>query len=366
MGCLDGGALLALCAVALLCQLGAGSIRTTRRMGDSQGECPDNKILTLEYPCIQAGGMRTTCFRRKCCEGFRFVMGQCIAESVDVCATSPCEQQCTDHFGRVVCTCYPGYRYNRERHRDHKSPYCLDIDECEESGGDVCEHQCFNTGGSYQCRCHSGYLLAPDQRSCIAVHNISSSEKSDTLMSADTCSFTCQDFLNMKSSLLQIKLRLASSQVPLGRPGKSPGLPGPSGPPGVPGHPGGPGARGDPGGEGPPGPRGPRGDIGPMGPEPDLRHIKRGRRGPVGPPGAPGRNGSKGDRGADGPSGPPGPPGSFDFLLLMMADIRNDIIELQEKVFGEKRSILDSPPPSGGEPDFTEWGSGQGDLLFGT
>ncbi|XP_077446370.1 collagen and calcium-binding EGF domain-containing protein 1-like [Stigmatopora argus] len=371
MGRLDGAALLALCA-ALLCHLGAGSIRTTRGTDASQGECPENKILTLEYPCVRAGGMRTTCFRRKCCEGFRFVMGQCIAESVDVCATSPCEQQCTDHFGRVVCTCYPGYRYNRERHRDHKSPYCLDIDECEESGGDVCEHQCVNTGGSFLCRCHSGYLLAPDQRSCIAVHNISSSEKSDTLMSADTCSFTCQDFLNMKSSLLQIKLRLASSQVPLGRPGKSldsscrPGLPGPSGPPGVPGHPGGPGAQGDPGGEGPPGPRGPRGDIGPMGPEPDLRHIKRGRRGPVGPPGAPGRNGSKGDRGANGPSGPPGPPGSFDFLLLMMADIRNDIIELQEKVFGEKRSILDSPPPSGGEPDFTEWGSGQGDLSFGT
>lgn len=44
---------------------------------------------------------------------------------VDVCAASPCEQQCTDNFGRVVCTCYPGYRFDRERHRNHKSPYCL-------------------------------------------------------------------------------------------------------------------------------------------------------------------------------------------------------------------------------------------------
>lgn len=44
---------------------------------------------------------------------------------VDVCAGSPCEQQCTDNFGRVVCTCYPGYRFDRERHRNHKSPYCL-------------------------------------------------------------------------------------------------------------------------------------------------------------------------------------------------------------------------------------------------
>lgn len=31
-----------------------------------------------------------------------------------------------------------------------------------------------------------------------------------------------------------------------------------------------------------------------------------------------------------------GPPGSFDFLLLLMADIRNDIAELQSKVFGRQ------------------------------
>lgn len=43
----------------------------------------------------------------------------------DVCADAPCEQQCTDHFGRVVCTCYPGYRYDRERHRNREKPYCI-------------------------------------------------------------------------------------------------------------------------------------------------------------------------------------------------------------------------------------------------
>lgn len=51
----------------------------------------------------------------------------------------------------------------------------------------------------------------------------------------------------------------------------------------------------------------------------------------------------------------------------MMADIRNDIIELQEKVFGERRGItLDSPTHSGGEVDFVEWGSGQGDVTLNT
>lgn len=45
----------------------------------------------------------------------------------DVCAEAPCEQQCTDNFGRVLCTCYPGYRYDRERHRRREKPYCLGV-----------------------------------------------------------------------------------------------------------------------------------------------------------------------------------------------------------------------------------------------
>lgn len=62
-----------------------------------------------------------------------------------------------------------------------------------------------------------------------------------------------------------------------------------------------------------------------------------------------------------------GPPGSFDFLLLMMADIRNDIIELQQKVLGGRRGIsLETPPHSSGEMEFVEWGSGQGDIMLNT
>ncbi|CDQ77446.1 unnamed protein product [Oncorhynchus mykiss] len=257
--------------------------------------------------------------RRKCCEGFRFVMGQCIPENVDVCSGSPCEQQCTDNFGRVVCTCYPGYRFDRERHRNHQT-YCLDIDECVESDGSVCDHNCENTVGSFLCRCHRGYILAPDKHSCIPSHNLSSSGKSDTLMSAGSCSLTCQDFVNMRNSLLQLKLRLGSTQSPnqvlspglanssdkpsAGRLGKGPDTPA------LPGPPGSSGSRGVPG----------KSCLlfltqsfslsvslymGPMGPEPDLEHIKRGRRGAVGPPGAPGRDGLKGDRGTPGPRGLP-------------------------------------------------------------
>ncbi|XP_048825289.1 collagen and calcium-binding EGF domain-containing protein 1 isoform X1 [Brienomyrus brachyistius] len=372
----------------LLSDSEASSLKTQADLnhtGETE-DCPENKILTVEYTCIKAGGKNGTCLRRKCCEGHRFVMGHCIPESVDVCEGSPCEQQCTDNFGRVVCTCYPGFRFDRDRHRHHQHPYCLDVDECEESNGTVCEQDCTNTPGSFLCGCRHGYSLAPDRRTCVVSKSLSSAGKSDTLMSSESCSVTCQDFISMRNSLLQIKLRLGSTppsgQIPSpdlanrsdkpshGWMGKGPdalSLPGPPGAPGVPGPQGEHGEKGEPGFRGPPGPQGPRGDMGPMGPEPDLSHIKRGRRGPVGPPGAPGKDGQKGERGYPGPRGLAGPPGSFDFLLLMMADIRNDIIELQEQVFGRKRDItLESPPHSSGETSFGDWGSGGEDFPLDT
>ncbi|XP_062861045.1 collagen and calcium-binding EGF domain-containing protein 1-like [Trichomycterus rosablanca] len=368
--------------------LSAVSLRTScagNSLQESGEECPDNKILTVEYSCIRAGGQNGTCLRRKCCKDFRFVMGQCVPESVDVCAGSPCEQQCMDNFGRVVCTCYSGYRFDRERHRQHIHPYCLDVNECEESNGTLCDHLCENTPGTFLCHCNTGYTLAADQRSCIPAHKLSSvhsAGKSDTQMSSGSCSLTCQDIMNMRTSLHQLKLRLGHTHTPTqvlplhlsnssekphpGKVGKvhdtMSGSPGAPGPPGLPGP---PGQKGDHGTRGPPGPQGPRGDMGPMGPSPDLQHIKRGRRGPVGPQGAPGRDGLKGEKGSPGPRGPAGPPGSFDFLLLMMADIRHDIIELQEQVFGKRRELsVDTQPNSVNE--FGDWGSGQRDSLLNT
>lgn len=57
-----------------------------------------------------------------------------------------------------------------------------------------------------------------------------------------------------------------------------------------------------------------------------------------------------------------GPPGSFDFLLLVLADIRNDIAELQEKVFGHRThsSAEDVPLPQefSSYPETLDFGSG--------
>ncbi|XP_029108952.1 collagen and calcium-binding EGF domain-containing protein 1 isoform X2 [Scleropages formosus] len=261
--------------------------------------CSENKVVTAKYPCLKSTGEVTTCYRTRCCEGFKFVLGQCIPEDYDVCSGAPCEQQCTDHFGRVVCTCYAGYRYDRERHRNRQKPYCL----------------------------------------------VSYFQKSDNVMNAGTCSATCEDFRQIKMAVIQLKQKIAmlpnnaeiSKQMTSEKMLTSHSyLPGPPGQPGPPGNPGPKGSPGHPGQVGPPGPPGPRGLMGPVGPSPDLSHIKQGRRGPMGSPGAPGRDGMKGEKGTPGLPGPPGPPGSFDFLLLLMADIRNDIAELQNKVFGHQ------------------------------
>ncbi|KAI4816388.1 hypothetical protein KUCAC02_008715 [Chaenocephalus aceratus] len=216
----------------------------------------------------------------------------------------------------------------------------------------TCSQICLNSAGSYRCECQTDYFLEEDGKTCTkgerAVHLF---EKADNAMNAGTCSATCDDFNQIRISVLQLKQKMAvlsnSADIPEQMTSEKIGtspifLPGPPGFPGPPGEPGPEGPPGLTGLLGPPGPHGPRGLMGPIGPTPDLSHIKRGPRGPVGLPGAPGKDGLKGDRGASGPVGPPGPPGSFDFLLLLMADIRNDITDLQNKVYGR-------PLPSPGE-----------------
>ncbi|XP_055648681.1 collagen and calcium-binding EGF domain-containing protein 1-like [Falco peregrinus] len=263
-------------------------------------------------------------------------------------AKAPCEEQCIDNFERVLCTCYPGYCYDQERHRNREKPFCLDINECATSNGTLCSQICVNTMGSYRCECHEGYTQEKDGKTCTKGDKAGLSNRGSNIPRG-TCCMSCSEFWQFRQTALSLKRRvallpnnaadlskqitgekvLASNAYILGLPGQ----PGQQDPPEAPGP---KGSQGVPGSSGPPGQPGPRGSMGPMGPSPDITHIKQGRQGPMGPAGAPGRDGSKGEQGAPGPKGILGPPGSFDFLLLMMADIRNDITELQENVFGHR------------------------------
>ncbi|XP_016881046.1 collagen and calcium-binding EGF domain-containing protein 1 isoform X1 [Homo sapiens] len=213
--------------------------------------CSESKIATTKYPCLKSSGELTTCYRKKCCKGYKFVLGQCIPEDYDVCAEAPCEQQCTDNFGRVLCTCYPGYRYDRERHRKREKPYCLDIDECASSNGTLCAHICINTLGSYRCECREGYIREDDGKTCTRgdkYPNDTGHEKSENMVKAGTCCATCKEFYQMKQTVLQLKQKIAllpNNAADLGKyitgdkvlasntylPGP-PGLPGGQGPPG--------------------------------------------------------------------------------------------------------------------------------------
>jgi hypothetical protein len=70
------------------------------------------------------------------------------------------------------------------------------------------------------------------------------------------------------------------------------------------------------------------------------KHFCKCKRGPVGLPGAPGIEGPRGPKGELGPLGPKGEAGSFDFFMLMMADLRHDLEQLQTRVYpGRERSL---------------------------
>ncbi len=51
----------------------------------------------------------------------------------------------------------------------------------------------------------------------------------------------------------------------------------------------------------------------------------------MGPPGSSGSSGPRGPPGRPGEKGGQGEPGSFEFLMMMMADVRHDIEALKDR-----------------------------------
>ncbi|RXG69258.1 Collagen and calcium-binding EGF domain-containing protein 1 [Armadillidium vulgare] len=355
-------------------------------------ECPSTNVISTRYKC-QVKDRWVDCYRRHCCQGYNFVAGKCLPETVDPCSHNFCEQKCSVYFGRVICTCFSGFIFSPENHKKGVNPVCLDIDECEKGNGG-CDHICENTLGSFRCKCkkmdnrtcelkvekalvltESKTLLLPSKRDFNDVSfddfgngKLGGSHTEGKSKCHASCSLVSE--LEKKVTILEERLVALSTAVRLYS--FAAGPPGPQGPPGPPGA---PGKRGFPG---PAGPQGPQGAEGPQGPPgysinnkidredfnynkkslnngllpvdsfteddypldswtiakiEDKKEFCRCRRGPVGSPGAPGKEGPQGLRGDQGPKGEKGDQGSFDFLLLMLADIKYDIEKLQEKVF---------------------------------
>jgi hypothetical protein len=80
------------------------------------------------------------------------VAGRCVPDDINPCSLNLCEQRCSVYFGRVICTCYAGYKFNREKHLSASNlqssaagnaptgpvKACEDIDECQ-TNTDDCE-----------------------------------------------------------------------------------------------------------------------------------------------------------------------------------------------------------------------------------
>ena len=106
----------------------------------------------------------TDCSRSNCCPSYTYVAGRCVPDDINPCSLNLCEQKCSVYFGRVVCTCFSGYKFNRQKHllassqqqqqqqaqnhqqqgQNQQQPQsgsvqaCEDIDECQDNNGD-CE-----------------------------------------------------------------------------------------------------------------------------------------------------------------------------------------------------------------------------------
>lgn len=307
-------------------------------------ECPSSNVITTRYKC-NVEGKWVDCTRRHCCKDYTFIAGRCIPKDQDPCRMALCEQHCTVYLQRVICTCFEGYKFSPENQRRGIKPVCVDIDECLDRNGD-CEHRCINEIGGYRCSCEEGYILRADNRTCEKQEWRNQPDKGDTLartMAAysDRCYANCDSMvrLNEKLKVVQEKVSALSTAIRLSSFASGP--PGPIGPPGPPGP---PGPRGFPGPESSPMP-GPNSyqdytysmldTFVPLGTiEQSQCKCKRGAQGETGPRGPQGPKGEQGERGLRGPKGDRG---SFDFLLLMLADIRHDIVHLQRKVFTEEK-----------------------------
>ena len=305
--------------------------------------CPSTDVIRNRARCRQ-GDHWVDCYRDSCCPSYTLIVGRCIPDTEDPCSEEfgICEQQCSTYFGRVLCTCYTGYFFNKTRLQLGLLPTCIDKNECEEDNGG-CQQKCVNKEGGHSCECDEGYQLQDDDVSCEPGKVLPGGK---IVAEAAFRPKPALRRLTKTVNKLEEKFRALNSAIKLYS--FAGGVPGPEGP------------------QGPPGPPGPRGFPGPAGSDDGVARDddtdveldsyvvtsarnggkKKGefckcRRGAVGEPGPPGETGPRGFRGEQGLRGEKGAEGSFDFLMAMMKDVREDIEMLKKKVLKNGKSELD-------------------------
>ncbi|KAB0802020.1 hypothetical protein PPYR_04206 [Photinus pyralis] len=310
--------------------------------GSDTLECPSSNVISTKYKC-NVKGEWVDCTRQNCCNDYIFIAGRCVHKDQDPCSMSLCEQKCTVYLQRIICSCFDGYKFNANNQKQRITPACEDINECLDGNGD-CEQDCINELGTYRCACKEGFRLRADNRTCETTNP--SPEGLEQPVHRDKCYASCETVVRLHDKLKTLQEKLSALSTAIRLSSFASGPPGPAGPPGAPG---------------PIGPRGfPGPEMIPMNPkvQPDYTYsmldafvplpgdemtqckCKRGAQGDHGPPGA---RGPKGDLGERGPRGEKGDKGDFDFLLLLLADIRHDIVHLQNRVYanGEKPPKFD-------------------------
>ncbi|XP_013169624.1 PREDICTED: collagen and calcium-binding EGF domain-containing protein 1-like [Papilio xuthus] len=274
--------------------------------------CPTARLLRSRETC-QVEGAPAQCIRLHCCDTYTHIAGRCIPKNVEPCSLKLCEQACNIRGGRVWCTCHDGFRFHENNYRRKLQPYCVDVDECLENNGG-CEQQCVNDPGSFHCECPPPLILAPDGRKCMRRLALAIPEPLPLVRASSRCYAPCDSVTLLSRRVRQLGDQLRATQQALKSLLENPIL---------------------------------KGEDGDRFAEGTFTYrvldstapleggYCRCERGPRGPPGPPGMEGPKGDTGPRGPRGSRGPKGSMDLMLLLIADIRHDIRNLEARVYKE-------------------------------
>ncbi|KAJ2949410.1 hypothetical protein O0L34_g15325 [Tuta absoluta] len=271
--------------------------------------CPTDRLLRSRETC-QVDGADVQCIRLHCCETHVYIAGRCIPKSVDPCSLQLCEQACEVKDDKVWCTCHPGFRFHDDNYRRKTQPYCVDEDECAVMNGG-CEQRCVNDPGGHHCECSLPYTIASDRRRCQPPIPINMPEPLPLVRAASRCYAPCDTVSWLSRKVKQLGDQLQTAQTALKKLMENPILKG----------------EGDRFAEGTYTYR-VLDATAPL--EGGYCRCERGPRGPAGPPGM---EGPKGDTGARGPRGQRGPKGSLEVMMLLIADIKHDIRNLEAKVY---------------------------------